>query len=150
MVSKTFRKKKVSKKNRKTRRRRPSKKCDINYTVKTFMEMLNVIKLYHWKTHSFPEHTNTDHLHERMQKNVDEFVEVYLGKEGTRLKKWNKEMEARQYENTKDFKTRMYFYRNFVIELKQCFNKEKDSDLSNILDETLADLNQFLYLLTFK
>jgi hypothetical protein len=75
---------------------------------------------------------------------------VYLGKQGTRLKKWNKNMEARQYENTKSFKNRMYFYRSFIIELKQCFKQEKDSDLSNILDEILADLNQFLYLLTFK
>ena len=112
--------------------------------------MLNVIKLYHWKTHSFPEHKNTDELHERLESHVDKFVEVYLGKDGTRLEKWDKQMEARQYENTKEFKTRMYFYRTFIIEMKQCYKKTKDSDLSNILDEILADVNQFLYLLTFK
>jgi len=143
-------KKNVSRKNRKTRSKHIPKGCNMNYTVKTFLEMLHVIKLYHWKTHSFPEHKNTDELHSNMQKHIDQFVEVYLGKQGTRLKKWNKNMEARQYENTKSFKNRMYFYRSFIIELKQCFKQEKDSDLSNILDEILADLNQFLYLLTFK
>lgn len=150
MVKKSISKRKGKRIYTKRKRGGAKKKCNENHIVKTFLEMLNVIKLYHWKTHSFPEHKNTDELHEQLQSHVDKFVEVYLGKNGTRLGKWDKQMEARQYENTKDFKTRMYFYRTFIIELKQCYKKTKDSDLSNILDEILADVNQFLYLLTFK
>jgi hypothetical protein len=75
---------------------------------------------------------------------------VYLGKDGSRINKWNKNMKAKQYEKSKDFKRRMYEYRDYVISLKSCFSNEKDSDLSNIIDEILADLNQFLYLLTLK
>tara|TARA_Y100000389_G_scaffold203876_1_gene253888 strand:- start:11673 stop:12125 length:453 start_codon:yes stop_codon:yes gene_type:complete len=150
MVKKSISKRKGKRIYTKRKRGGAKKTCNQNHIVKTFLEMLNVIKLYHWKTHSFPEHKNTDELHEQLQSHVDKFVEVYLGKDGTRLGKWDKQMEARQYENTKDFKTRMYFYRTFIIELKQCYKKTKDSDLSNILDEILADVNQFLYLLTFK
>jgi len=150
MVKKSVSKRKEKRNYTKRKRGGAKKTCNQNHIVKTFLEMLNVIKLYHWKTHSFPEHKNTDELHERLESHVDKFVEVYLGKDGTRLEKWDKQMEARQYENTKEFKTRMYFYRTFIIEMKQCYKKTKDSDLSNILDEILADVNQFLYLLTFK
>jgi hypothetical protein len=137
-----------SPKKQNTRKKRQN--CSKNDIVKTFLEMLNVIKLYHWKTHSHPEHISTDSLHEKLQAHVDKFVEVYLGKDGSRINKWNKNMKAKQYEKSKDFKRRMYEYRDYVISLKSCFSNEKDSDLSNIIDEILADLNQFLYLLTLK
>ena len=42
-----------------------SKKSKI---VTFFLEMLNVIKLYHWKTKSYAEHKATDELHEKLKK----------------------------------------------------------------------------------
>jgi hypothetical protein len=121
-----------------------------SYIIRTLIEMVNVVKLYHWKTHSFPEHKNTDELHERLNEHMDKFVEVYLGKDGSRIKKWESKINAVQYENTNDFKTSVLEYRDFLINLSNCFSKSKDSDLLNIRDEMLADINQFLYLLTFK
>jgi DNA-binding ferritin-like protein len=114
------------------------------------MEMLNVVKLYHWKTHSFPEHKNTDQLYTQLNENIDKFVEVLLGKDESRIMKWNKNMQIVQYDNKASFKARIYQYREFLKDLSDILDTRMDSDLLNIRDEILADINQFLYLLTFK
>ena len=136
------------KKMRKTMRRTKSSRHSC--IVRMFIEMLNVVKLYHWKTHSFPEHKATDELYARLNEHIDKFVEVLLGKEESRIKRWERKMNIVQYTNKSDFKSRIYEYREFLIGLNKHFDPKRDTDLLNIRDEILGDLNQFLYLLTFK
>ena len=118
------------------------------YIVSQLLEMINVIKLYHWKTHSYADHTATDDLYEKLSANVDKFVEVYLGKQGSRIKKWDSEMSIVQYHRKKDFRSKMFEYREFLTDMNNCFDSTKDSDLLSIRDDILADINQFLYLFT--
>jgi hypothetical protein len=122
----------------------PSKRILIG----VFMEMLHAIKLYHWNTHSYAEHKATDELHERLSSNIDKFVEVFLGKDASRLRHVDKKIRLLNSHNAHNFKQRIYEYREFMIGLSSCFHKTEDSDLLNIRDEILADLNQFLYLMT--
>jgi len=117
--------------------------------VLVFLEMLNVIKLYHWKTRSYSQHKATDELYERLNKNIDEFVEVLLGKDESRIKLMEKRIDLADSENLKDFKARIYEYRQFLTDFNIHFDGKKDSDLLSIRDQILADVNQFLYLLTF-
>ena len=49
--------------------------------VNTFIEMINLVKLYHWKTKSYAKHQATDELFEKLNKHTDQFVEVLIGKE---------------------------------------------------------------------
>jgi len=116
--------------------------------IATFMEMLNMIKLYHWNTHSFAQHKATDELHSRLSENVDKFVEVLLGKSESRLLHLNEKLDLIRSKTTVDFKKRIYEYRECMIRLSDCFNAKRDTDLLNIRDEILGDLNQLLYLLT--
>ena len=115
-----------------------------------FMEMLNAVKLYHWNTHSFSQHKATDELHSRLSENVDKFMEVLLGKDASRLKHLDKKIALINARNTTEFKSRIHEYREWFIHMNNCFDSHRDSDLLNIRDEILADLNQFLYLLTLK
>ena len=116
--------------------------------VKKFMEMLNMIKLYHWKTHSYAQHKATDELHEKLSGHVDAFVEILMGKDESRVRMAVNSIDVFDYNNTGDFKTKIHEYRAFFIDLDKYFDDKKDSDLMNIRDEILAELNQFLYLLT--
>lgn len=118
--------------------------------VHMFIEMLNVVKLYHWKTKSYAQHKATDELYELLNGHIDKFVEVMLGKNGSRIEMWEKDVLSIQYTNLSDFKGRVYEYRTFLSQLNNYFDATTDSDLLNIRDEILGDLNQFLYLLTFK
>jgi hypothetical protein len=117
--------------------------------VQTFLEMLNTVKLYHWKTHSFAQHKATDELYAKLNENIDTFVEILLGKDESRVKMVEKRIKLIDSQNTKDFKSCIYEYREFLIDISKYFNAKRDTDLLSVRDEILGNLNQFLYLMTF-
>ena len=117
--------------------------------VRTFLEMLNTVKIYHWKTRTFSQHNATDELYKRLNENVDKFVEVLLGKDESRVKMVERRCELLDFSKGSDFKERMYEYREFLIDMNRYFDAKRDTDLLNIRDEILGDINQFLYLMTF-
>ena len=45
----------------------------VNIT-KVFLEMLNTVKLYHWKTYSYSTHNATNELYKDLNKYIDEFI----------------------------------------------------------------------------
>lgn len=143
---------------RNTKRKTTTKKNTIKkrYTnrlksrvVQKFMELLTMIKLYHWKTHSYSQHKATDELYEKLNENIDKFVEVLLGKSKHRVTMMENKMKMYDLEDKMELKEHIFEYRQFLIDLNQDFSTKKDSDLFSIRDDILADLNQFLYLLTF-
>ena len=117
--------------------------------VQTFLEMLNTVKLYHWKTHSYAQHKATDELYSKLNENIDTFVEILLGKDESRVRMVEKRSRLIDSENTNDFKSRIYEYREFLIDISKFFDEKRDSDLLSIRDEILGHINQFLYLMTF-
>ena len=137
---------------RKTAKKRPAKYLDNrkkSHLVRVFLEMLNIVKLYHWKTRSFAQHKATDELYGKLNEHVDSFVEVLLGKDQSRIHMVERNIELLDASSTKDFKTRIFEYRSFLTDLNIYFDASRDSDLLNIRDEILGDINQFLYLMTF-
>jgi DNA-binding ferritin-like protein len=149
-------KKYMRKQNRKTAKKSKSNKSNkkfrnINnsHIVKVMLELLNMVKLYHWKTRSFAQHKATDELYAKLNENIDSFVEVLLGKSESRINMVSKQIDLLDESNTTEFKQRIYEYRNFLVEIDLYFDPSHDTDLLNIRDEILADINQFLYLMTF-
>lgn len=116
-----------------------------------FLEMLNTIKLFHWKTTGFAVHKATDDLHSKLSGNVDTFVETMLGKHGGRVNLAAQQtLTVHDYSSsaTDAFKKEMDKYKIMLQGLTGMLDASKDSDLLNIRDEMLGDINQFLYLLT--
>ena len=144
--NKTMMKRKIRRINRSVRHIDNKKKSHI---VRVFLEMLNTVKLYHWKTRSFAQHKATDELYEKLNGHVDTFVEVLLGKDESRIKMVEKRCELLDYSEGSDFNTRIYEYREFLTDMNHYFDAKRDTDLLNIRDEILGDINQFLYLMTF-
>jgi hypothetical protein len=120
-----------------------------SHLVHVFLEMLNVVKLYHWKTRSFAQHKATDELYSSLNGHIDSFVEVLLGKDQSRIRMIEKTIHLLDATNTKEFQSRIFEYRAFLTDLNIYFDSSRDSDLLNIRDEILGDINQFLYLMTF-
>ena len=121
-----------------------------SHLVSVFLEMLNMVKLYHWKTHSYAQHKATDDLYTSLNANVDKFIEVLLGKDPKRIQMMEKKIDLIDPVNVTDFKSRIYEYREFLADMNVHFNETRDSDLLSIRDDLLADINQFLYLMTFR
>lgn len=118
-----------------------------------FLQMLNTVKLYHWKTYSYSQHKATDELYTNLNANIDSFVEVMLGKTGGRVNlTGQKTLPLLDYSNVVDFTKEINTYKQFLIDMNKelGLNITNNSDLLNIRDEILGNLNQFTYLLTFK
>jgi DNA-binding ferritin-like protein len=151
--------KKIEKNNSKKKDSKPNlnnKKRNLNKfkqeIVIKFLEMLNVVKIYHWKTHSYATHKATDELYERLNEHIDQFIEVLLGKDESRINLMNvKTVEITDYNDVELFKKKIQSYKKYLIDLnkKSTLDSKLDSDLFTIRDDILVDLNQFLYLLTF-
>uniref|UniRef100_A0A6C0IW29 Uncharacterized protein n=1 Tax=viral metagenome TaxID=1070528 RepID=A0A6C0IW29_9ZZZZ len=118
--------------------------------VITFLQMLNTVKLYHWKTHSHSQHVASDTLYTDLNASIDEFVEIMMGKEGSRVNlTGQKSIPLLDYTNINDFKKEVERYKNFLINM-DFINVTNNSDLLNTRDEILGLLNKFTYLLTLE
>ena len=117
----------------------------------TFIEMLNTIKLHHWKTMSFATHKATDELYSKLNENIDTFVEIMLGKSGGRINLTNvRSIPVYDFNDETSFKRKIESYRAFLTNLTMNSSIMHDNtDLFNVRDELLGNLNQFMYLLTF-
>ena len=116
--------------------------------VHTMLSLREQVKLYHWQTMSYPRHKATDELVEKLDSNIDQFVEVYIGKYG------RPKLSAKHSIHLHNFsdKQAMRFLQNAVAWMVHTLPqklKKTDTDLLNIRDTIVADLNQTLYLFTF-
>jgi len=116
--------------------------------VRTLLEMLMTVKLYHWRTTSYAQHKATDELYENLNKNIDTFVEVFLGKDESRIEHIDSTLPLYNFDAEGNFKKRVYEYRRFLQDMSKTFKPDRDSDLLTIRDELLININQFLYLMT--
>ena len=113
-----------------------------------FFTMREQIKLYHWQTKVYSRHKATDGVIEALDTSIDKYVEVYMGKYGRM--KMNSSNSTVHVSNLSE--------KSIVKFIHKCINylqttlvkklKENDTDLMNIRDEMLAELNQLLYLFT--
>lgn len=118
--------------------------------ILTFLQMLNTVKLYHWKTKSYATHKATDQLYTNLNKSIDSFVEILLGKYGDRVNLTNvKSIPLHDFVTDEQFKKEIANYKNFLVTLDRIPDMS-NSDLYNVRDEMLGQMNQLLYLLTFK
>lgn len=118
-----------------------------------FLEMLMMVKLFHWKTTSYATHKATDELYTKLNANIDSFIEILLGKSGSRIDLMsNKQIKLVDLSNQESLKKEVEAFKGYLVSLNE--NKAmltmSNTDLFNIRDTILGDLNQFLYLLTFK
>ena len=117
------------------------------------LEMLNTVKLYHWKTMKYAEHKATDDLYGELNGKIDEFVEVLMGKNGQRINlSGKKSLKLQDFDSSNAFKNYIEKAKKYLISMTNSKNigTSENTDLLNIRDEILGILNKFTYLLTLK
>ena len=118
-----------------------------------FLEMLLMVKLFHWKTTSYATHKATDDLYTKLNTNIDDFTEILLGKSGSRIDLMsNKNIRLVDLSSQESLKREVDAFKGYLVSLNdnKAMLSMSNTDLFNIRDTILGDLNQFLYLLTFK
>ena len=105
----------------------------------------NQVKLYHWQTGSFARHKATDDLTAALDLSIDTFVEVYMGKYGRPAVSGSIKLHNFSESAAKAFvsKERGFLEKDLPRKIRK-----DDTDLLNIRDEILANLNKVLYLFT--
>jgi hypothetical protein len=118
-----------------------------------FFEMLMMVKLFHWKTHSYATHKATDELFGKLNEHIDSFIEVLLGKTGSRIDLMKQRtIRLMDLNSPENLKREVGIFKGCLIGLTRhpALQIMSNTDLYSIRDEILGDLNQFLYLLSFK
>jgi hypothetical protein len=84
---------------------------------------------------------------------MDRFIEVLLGKTGRRIDLMNKkQINLYDLNNPAQLISKIDEFKSYLVGLNnnKAMKVMSNVDLLNIRDEILADMNQFLYLLSFK
>lgn len=118
-----------------------------------FLQVLLMIKLYHWKTYSYATHKATDELYAKLNEHMDRFVEILLGKTEKRTNFMNvKSIKLIDLDSADKLKVKIDNFKGYLVNLNnnKAMKLMANMDLLTVRDEILGDLNQFLYLLTFK
>ena len=153
-MPKTYRNRSNSSMTRKNRKQGSSSLAAFQKQITVvFLEMLMMVKLFHWKTHSYATHKATDELYEKLNENIDHFIEVLLGKTGYRIDLMGqKSISLIDLNSQEKLKSKIMSLKSYFVGLdnNKALSTMSNSDLFNIRDEILGNLNQFLYLLTFK
>jgi hypothetical protein len=117
--------------------------------IEFFFQLSNVVKLYHWKTGSYARHKASDSLFGKIIDISDKFMEVYFGKYGKNsIKTLAYTSELLDDDKIIDYLNGCIVFLNDIVKNKLI--KAIDTDLLNIRDELLAEINQTLYLFTLK
>jgi DNA-binding ferritin-like protein len=100
---------------------------------------MHVIKLYHWNTKVFSQHKATDDLHSKLSELIDSYMEKYMGIHGR--VSVNVSMMLRHH-TPEEFIREIRVFRSMLVQLKST------TDLDNIRDEMIGEIDQFMYLWT--
>ncbi len=121
--------------------------------VVKFLEILLMVKLFHWKTTSYAAHKASDDLYSKLNENIDSFMEILLGKTNKRIDLMDqKHIKLVDLTSQENLIKEVDSFKSYLVGLdyNKAMRNMTNTDLYNIRDEILGHMNQFLYLLTFK
>lgn len=117
---------------------------DFNEMIQFFFTLQLLNKLYHWNTSSFARHKATDSFGSELSNLIDKFVEVFIGR--YKIKPQVYKVNLNQDYLTDNGIINLFEQTRKYLESMN--GKISHSDLLNIRDELLAEVNKMLYLFT--
>ncbi len=117
--------------------------------VEFFFSIEKSIKLYHWQTKFYSRHKSTDNLVDIIASISDKFMETYQGRYGKlSLNSTEIKVTALNDSNVVSYLEEIASVLESFVE--KGFVSEKDTDLLNIRDELLGEINKSMYLFSFQ
>ena len=114
--------------------------------VSFFFELQMNVKLYHWTTESYSNHKATNKLLDNLSDLIDSFVEKYMGAFSRPVLKSGSSVPIQNMTKTKYVKLLKQAQDYLRGDLEKVI--AKNTELLNIRDEVLAELDQALYFST--
>ncbi len=114
--------------------------------VSFFFELQMNVKLYHWTTESYSNHKATNKLLDNLSDLVDSFIEKYMGAFTRPVLKSGSSIPIQNMTKTKYVKLLKQAQEYLRGDLEKVISK--NTELLNIRDEILGELDQSLYFAT--
>jgi len=111
-----------------------------------FFQIQCRIKINHFQTSKYSRHKATDGLLDKILDLSDKFVEVYLGHYNTKPNFIGKYKISIENVNDNDIISYLEEFKKILISFDNKLSK--DTELLNIRDDMLAEINRTLYLFT--
>ena len=124
---------------------------NIGKIVLVLSDVLNQLKIYHWQTTSYSRHKASCELIEKLTSITDKIIETIQGSRNVRLimpVDYNSIKLNNQTD--KSIEELLLYFKNWLLEKFPKYLVTKDKDIFNLRDELLGNVNQTLYLFTFK
>lgn len=115
--------------------------------IQVFFNMLLNIRLYHWSTTSYARHTGSGALYDALGLLIDQFTETYMGRYKRPEFKSSFNVQVKQFHDS-NISDALREYIQFLKYEVPNYLKESDTDLLNIRDEMVSEINKTLYLFT--
>jgi hypothetical protein len=122
---------------------------NIGSKVKFFMEIHAQFKINHWQTKGFARHEAFGGIYMELIELIDRFVEEAMGKYGRFVLEGDDKTLELQNLSEIDMKSIIKTIREALIQFTDEFD-ETDTNLLNIRDEMLGEVNKLSYLLTLE
>ena len=106
-------------------------------------------KFLHWQTMGDAKHKAYGEIYDSLTDNIDTFVEAMMGKQGR--VEFEPEFSI-MFQDIKNLSVQNFLdgITEFLVGMTEQLDKRYDTDLLNIRDEMLKDINQLKYRLTLK
>jgi hypothetical protein len=118
--------------------------------ISSFLGIQAQFKVFHWQTSSYSKHQAYGGIYTALDALMDTFMETYMGKYGRVALEG--ESDSILLSNIGEVKVDAYLDTlcEFFHGLGNRLNPQRDTDLLNLRDEMLAEVNKLKYLLTLK
>jgi hypothetical protein len=120
--------------------------------ISVFFTVLNQLRVLHWQTFSFAEHEALGKAYNELSELFDKFVEVYYGKYGrpTDPESYKTDVMCYKHFNSNAYSVDLHIA-SLVLEVNRTLESiltEADTELLNIRDEIIGEMNKLRYLLS--
>jgi hypothetical protein len=118
--------------------------------VINLLKLQNQLRIMHWQTESFAEHKTFGKAYETLDGLIDELVEVYQGKHGRIKYSSPIDLGLVNIDEISVMDVLDEFCEYLTVTFTAIVDPTKDTDLLNIRDTILGEINKVKYLLTLK
>ena len=123
---------------------------NLGSNVNQFLGLQCQFKVMHWQTKGYARHMAFGNIYDTLDGLIDQYVEISMGKFG----RFSIDESSRNIEiyNLLDIEIVKFLQKikEFLIGLSSELSPESDTDLLNLRDEMLGEINKLAYLLTLE
>jgi vacuolar-type H+-ATPase subunit E/Vma4 len=117
--------------------------------IQYFINYKENVRVYHWQTKRYARHVASGEHYSSVDDLIDQFVETLQGKYGrVYLDTSNNKVVLGNNSDEQIVEFMKKFTEYLIEEIPKILDSKKDSDLLNIRDEILSNVNRNLYLFT--